>query len=178
MLRHIAVVLLTAPSLVECFTPHQSLWYLRSAGWSPSSPSSSSELGLLGLEASSRLQECTNWNLRRAIALRASASTAPDPFRPARHPIDPVVINVLQKALFSKPVVEAASALGSPTGNKADEYLEAVLREAKQRRVDGETDESERFVLARVCGYLDCKKDWEDSRIQLCYILLRAPLAS
>jgi len=150
MVLRFAAVLIAVPSLVGSFAPPQSLWHLRSAGWSSSSPCLSSEVSLLGLGVSSGVQECADWKLRRASALRASASSAPDPFRPARHPLDPVVINILQKALFSKPAVEAMSTLGSSTDSEATEqHLEAVLSEAKQRRVDGELDESERFVCIR-----------------------------
>lgn len=80
----------------------------------------------------------------------ASASAGPDPFRPARHPIDPVAINVLQKALFAKAGTTPGGASGAGASAGAVEAaarLEAFLGDARQRRVEGEANAAERLSL-------------------------------
>jgi len=53
----------------------------------------------------------------------ASDNSNADPFRPPRHPLDPIIINILQRALFGK------------DNSEATERATKVLAAAKAQRV-------------------------------------------
>mmetsp|Transcript_79185 Transcript_79185/g.158141 ORF Transcript_79185/g.158141 Transcript_79185/m.158141 type:complete len:227 (-) Transcript_79185:152-832(-) len=60
---------------------------------------------------------------QRAVRRLASDNSNADPFRPPRHPLDPIIINILQRALFGK------------DNSEATERATKVLAAAKAQRV-------------------------------------------
>jgi len=95
-------------------------------------------------------QRCRSPTLLPTLQEQANARdpSSRDPFRPARHPLEPVAINLLRRALFAKPRGAGQGVLEDPR----DRSLERILAVTRAARVAPSLRESTGIEIRNLNG--------------------------